>query len=269
MKITKFLLCLLIAFVTGSACSQVSNRQYKANNTGSISNYDIKIKKFEEVRNFSYQDPDDEEMTFYFTNKLSLQFPEEIKDFDDIANLQKAVINMASGNKENTVLGLIASLDKCEQENAKTLKELPEEATPFFTNEQLTEVTFKQTFRNIVIFENLFSTYYAGAAHGMYAVHYLNYDLNADKEIKLDDILTETSFPEIRKLIRAKVLKQDETAEFRDDQTFENFIINENSISFIFNPYEVACYASGVVTAEISLRDLAPYLTAYGRKIMR
>lgn len=109
---------------------------------------------------------------------------------------------------------------------------------------------------------------YAGGAHGLYNVLFLNLDPATGKEAKLDSILrpgalprltavAEVYFRKVRKISPTADLKQ-EGFWFRDGkfQLNNNFGLTDKDLIFEYNQYEVAPYAWGPTRVVIPLADI-------------
>lgn len=106
---------------------------------------------------------------------------------------------------------------------------------------------------------------YSGGAHGSYLMTGIVLDAQTGAKLTLDDFL---SGKEDEKAYLAEYLIEqlaDNAEELWEDyeQTLiysiyydPNFYIEENKMIFIFNPYELGCYASGSQLPEISLEKL-------------
>lgn len=115
---------------------------------------------------------------------------------------------------------------------------------------------------------------YTGGAHGFAHVLYYNLDATTGKKITLDDIFKEGYKEPIRK-IGEKHFKEEQ--EIPANQTVEdagyfdgflgegkknsfelndNFLISEDGLFFIYNQYEVCCYAQGMPSLTIPIDDI-------------
>lgn len=127
------------------------------------------------------------------------------------------------------------------------------------------EVSVKRS-DNVVlsVYDN--NSNYTGGAHGMYGVSCDNYDVNSGKKLDISDVIDSTK-EELDEIIKKKVLEAaDEDIDFANiDEELANYQFNasndagsEGSASpytwyfsydgmhVVFNPYEIASYASGM-----------------------
>lgn len=115
---------------------------------------------------------------------------------------------------------------------------------------------------------NQLSNDYSGGAHGNYGSSIYNFDVQNQKLLKLNDIVTIDSLP-LQKIIEQNFRKQYEipagaslSSQLFDDHlaASSNFILSSNGLSFLYNPYEVASYAQGQIIVYIPYTDLRKYL---------
>ncbi len=109
---------------------------------------------------------------------------------------------------------------------------------------------------------------YMGGAHGMETVKYYNYDLRTGDRLTLDDVFTTIGKNQLADKIQMKILKDhqkvnwDELGEegcyFALDkvQPTENFLLSKEHITFMYNPYEIACFAQGRTKVTLPLNGL-------------
>lgn len=101
--------------------------------------------------------------------------------------------------------------------------------------------------------------YISGAAHPIMGYDVLNYDLKNNKQISLADIFKD--YPDYlekiseycKQILAVKVgefgLNEDGVS--ADEENFKKFIIKDNSVVILFEPYQVAAYAAGSQEVEV------------------
>lgn len=117
---------------------------------------------------------------------------------------------------------------------------------------------------------------YTGGAHPNSQVYGMNYDFNAQRFVESGELFnTETTYLNyLSKTMATKIdpsLAEDEFfAEGRAPlaENFDQFVINNTGVVFLFSPYQIGPYAAGAQRAEFSWKELEPYLSAYGRELM-
>lgn len=110
--------------------------------------------------------------------------------------------------------------------------------------------------------------YMSGAAHGFVAFEPFNYDLNKNKEIKLNDFFLADK-DHLQKLSELAIAKFDkelgpdgwfpEGAEPKAEN-FQDFVFTDKELIILFEPYAVAAYAVGPQELEIPYDDISEYL---------
>lgn len=116
------------------------------------------------------------------------------------------------------------------------------------------------------------STYSPHAAHGMYSTFYINYDIEKGKIFTLSDILTPGAMAELPGILREKAASMRGTIGDTEIETVSSdanfYIDNTGNIVFVFQPYEIASYAQGIIELPIPAYILDNSLTPYGKEIL-
>ena len=112
-------------------------------------------------------------------------------------------------------------------------------------------------------------SYPEGAAHGLYANTYVNYDLKRGKIIGLSDLFT----PGFEKYVLPRIISRLQAdGNLSEDQEKvkipENFRITEEGIEFVFGIYAVAPNSSGEPRVGFYTSDLEDILTPAGKAIL-
>lgn len=106
---------------------------------------------------------------------------------------------------------------------------------------------------------------YMGGAHGMETTEYANYDLKTGKRLTLNDLFTAEEKTALAEKIRAQILEQngvstwdeliEKTCYLTQGEVLptENFKLSESTITFRYNPYDIACYAQDGTEVEVAL----------------
>ena len=107
---------------------------------------------------------------------------------------------------------------------------------------------------------------YTGGAHGTFGVSYLVFDLKRGEMIGEEEFLDMDASEELCDLIYDKILE--DLDEEMWDAIYEtptlngNFRVDDEGVTWIYNPYEIGPYVLGSLTAQLSWDELAPYLLA-------
>ncbi|MBS1493892.1 MAG: DUF3298 domain-containing protein [Bacteroidetes bacterium] len=107
---------------------------------------------------------------------------------------------------------------------------------------------------------------YLGGAHGAYNVAYTNFDMRNGNILKTKDIFIKGYEKTLNKLIEERIRKHFEMKPnenlvegglFENKVSFnDNFAIKKDGIEFLYNQYEIAPYAMGVIEIKLSYKDL-------------
>ena len=112
---------------------------------------------------------------------------------------------------------------------------------------------------------------YTGGAHGYHSIRYLNFSRSTGHLFTLDQVLDLSRQKDIIQLIVQDLMQQFECNSIQqlEDQGFigiremsltDNFYIGKHGITFVFNPYDIACYALGKQSVTLTYNQLKTYL---------
>ncbi|MEG1586051.1 MAG: DUF3298 domain-containing protein [Bacteroidales bacterium] len=112
---------------------------------------------------------------------------------------------------------------------------------------------------------------FTGGAHGMNGTNNHVINLNTKSLMTLTDLFPENVLPEIGTLIIKQIAKDrnfSDPAQLNEDGFFsiedvvptDNFRIDEKGITWVYNPYEIAVYATGQVSVFLDWAIVKPYL---------
>jgi hypothetical protein len=100
---------------------------------------------------------------------------------------------------------------------------------------------------------------YLGGAHGSYMVNYYNFDMNTGKLLDIKDIVPADKEQAVLKAMEEQLCKDFGATDLPDLQSktgitalgdlylTNNFRFKGDSIQFLFNQYEIAPYAAGLI----------------------
>jgi len=105
----------------------------------------------------------------------------------------------------------------------------------------------------------------------MYSNRYYTIDLSNWKRIGLDDIFQPDSSDTLSSILLNRLMKQlnvsspDSLLELgyfdtEDIMATENFYLTDTGICWVYNPYEIACYATGQTSIEIPFKEIDSYI---------
>lgn len=109
---------------------------------------------------------------------------------------------------------------------------------------------------------------YTGGAHGNYGSSFLNLDVANNKAWSLGDVVADTTAlaPMLNFAARnyfsiPKATALDEVMMVSDVPVTSNFYVAPEGITFVYNPYEIASYADGIVELYLPYKKLITLLT--------
>ena len=107
---------------------------------------------------------------------------------------------------------------------------------------------------------------FTGGAHGSYTTEYHTYSLDGGYELCLADLFQEAQLARMDELVRHNLYaaynaqtKEEMAAQGFFPEYFsltENFRISPEGITFLYNPYDIGCYALGPVEVGVSSEEL-------------
>ena len=128
----------------------------------------------------------------------------------------------------------------------------------------LTSKEYKSEYKVIYTDQQTFFSYwaecfmYTGGAHGGTIVKVGTIDVKTGKRLTTADVIPpekrDEAIARVREAVIAKIGGEDNlmpSAKEVLSKLSENFYVGKNSLHFVFNEYEVACYAQGVVEVVI------------------
>ena len=124
------------------------------------------------------------------------------------------------------------------------------------TNDNFTRSTSVSYNKNGIAVAEEYTYVYSGGAHGNYGVNYRTYDKKFRKLISFYDFFDEDAYDSLLPLIE-KEIKNRDIFTF-DDSVFvtENVYFTEKGIMFVYNPYEIASYAQGIISIFLSYEKI-------------
>ena len=124
--------------------------------------------------------------------------------------------------------------------------------------------------QKIITYTIFNSSFLAGAAHGYEASQYINYDIAGAKV--LTPALLFTNIEEVKKTVWNEMLRNENVSPMllvNEVPHIDNFYVNDYSMTFVYNPYEVAAYAAGPVSVTVGAYELKAYLTPYAKQFWK
>ena len=175
-----------------------------------------------------------------FPTQLETQYPKLVRAFSDY---NEGLIKAAKAERTEIVA-------QARQRHS----EAPQYFSAFFSDNDL---LIRRADSYVVSLINEFRNY-SGGAHGMYGWYGVNFDSETGKRLTVSDICTDAN-KLYTAIIKRLYADHDNRAFDNLDGTLMklivedtiNFVIEPRGVTFIFNPYEIAPYAAGLITATI------------------
>lgn len=149
---------------------------------------------------------------------------------------------------------------------ADAQKEMPDAATMVYTYEALGD-TLLITPGVISLYYN--ESTYTGGAHGNYNTSFYNFDAATGKLLALQEIIRDTlalnKLAEIKFKVEETAMAKENGIEFKMEDYFfpenkfilpQNIGITKEGLRLLYNPYEVAAYARGMIILDIPWQEL-------------
>lgn len=136
--------------------------------------------------------------------------------------------------------------------------------------ESLRSLTVSLATPRVVVWQSYSYDYHCRAAHGLYSTTYVNFDIASSKILEMSDIFRPGYESELSDILDAKVREQgvgllDESQKIGIPADFG---ITATGIRFVYSLYEIAPYAAGEVTVDLSSYEVDDLLTEQGRKLI-
>lgn len=116
------------------------------------------------------------------------------------------------------------------------------------------------------------STYQPYAAHGMYTTTYLNYDLKQGRLFNLTDLVTPDGIKQLPAILASTAASMRGfigATQLDALPADNNFYVDlRGNLVFVYQPYEIASYAQGIIEIPLQSYRLTDMLTPYGLSIL-
>ena len=257
----------------GSAAAAVDNPKVTDSTLCQFSNLDID-------KQFSYIDEDGD--TLYFDNSFSAFWPQIING-KPCPNLQQALFRAMTDSAELNQLDKVTDflLDPSNYTDYESKLLMPAKSVKDDENKLSTsevKVNMESMTDRLLTYHLGTYSYLAGAVHGIYAHNYVTYDLQTDKAVTLDDVVADTT------MLRTAILRSiKQTYDYDKDDLFipdngllplpRDFYFDNSVMHVIYQVYEIASYAQGLIDAPIFPYMLKPeeikrLFTPYGLELI-
>lgn len=225
------------------------------------------------VDSVGYMTPDYFGDTVYTASKYSVVWPEKIgqQDFDALRDSLLA-LTFGSGKYDDfddaAKAFMLAGINELKQDGDSLIRyqQVSYDAAFDAANRNFTTISTDVTLLTpkVLVIQAYNYQYYYGQAHGMNTMRYLNYSLVDHKLLDSSNMFKSGNETAILDLINASAKEHypEEGALSPDPIAyFDEFQITENDVVFIYQPYDVAPYSTGVVRVPVSKFDLYRFFT--------
>ncbi|MEQ8714397.1 MAG: DUF3298 domain-containing protein [Cyclobacteriaceae bacterium] len=137
---------------------------------------------------------------------------------------------------------------------AEFKRDFPESSQSWFTKHQ---ITVENEVDSAILIAAAINEY-GGGAHGNYAINYYQVNKATGKPIVLADLYSQEEVDRMGTIMSVSI---DPSISLLTETIVpnENFILSNDSITFIYNPYEIAPYSEGVIRLSLP-RDQSPIM---------
>lgn len=281
----------VVAIAFGCASKATADPSSDVSSYTTSSETDINIVK--KQYNISYKCPDDttwgSDIKVYTTVDADLQWIGKYGDCD-LTALHKAILKTAFSDScvtsktdlDSAVKKYLSTPVMNEDVKAIPFKgEAPASADGIMTLSKSVQGRIQKLGgdkydANVLVYRISFSDY-QGGAHGNYGYAYINFDPSTSSVITMDKIFKSGSKPQLLKLIKKQLCEDnhvhslaglDDLGFFPDQiKVAEQFFVDTEGICFSYDPYDIACYATGAVSVTVPYYDLRDTLTDYAKKL--
>jgi len=274
----KYLIFTLLTVTTLLSCGNINT---PTDNNNNVTDSTLcQFKNIDAEKMFAYVD--DEGDTLYFDNTFSAFWPQIING-KPCPELQKALFcamtDSGGLNQLDKVIDFLLDPSNYTEIDSKRL--IPTNAVKQDEGQLSTsevDVIMQSMTDRLVVYHLGTSSYMAGAAHGIYANNYVTYDLKTEKAVSLEDIIADTT------LLRTAILKSiKQEYNYDTDDLFlpdngllplpRDFHIDGTTFHAVYQVYEIASYAQGMIDAPIYPYMLKPeemkrLFTPYGLELI-
>lgn len=231
--------------------------------------------------NKMYSYCDEEGETLYFDNSFRAFWPQMIKGKPCPALQQallRAMTDSAELNQLDKVIDFLLDPSNYTDYDSKRLVPVNEVKDDGKLSTSEVNIVMETKTDRLLTYRLSTWSYMAGGAHGIYANNYVSYDLKTDKAIALEDIIADTT------LLRTVTYKAIKAAyDYDKDNLFipdngllplpRDFYIDGSVLHVVYQVYEIASYAQGMIDAPIYPYMLKPeemkrLYTPYGLELL-
>ena len=176
--------------------------------------------------------------------------------FKSYIDIRSFILKGAFPDKLNYIIDSVIISDK--------YRTVDEFAWNFDNEFQTRNIIFNIIFfdRDFITFSFLIDTYGCGAAHNMYSIDYINYDISSNRILRLSDLIPRQMFEKLETIckgkFKTKYKKSDQ--EIDDFKLPQSYAILRKGILFQFQPYEMGPFSEGAMTIFLPYSEVSVLL---------
>lgn len=253
----------------------------KSNNSfGGSDSTLCQFNNIERTRMYQYIDQDND--TTYYEGSFTAFWPQVING-KPCPNLQTALLRAITDSAQLTTLDQVIDYqlkpfdyEVIDSTRLKQVQAITEEEAKMSSSNIL--IRLQDMTKRLLTYRIGSDSYAYGGAHGIYANNFVTYDLKLEKIVTLNDIVADTT------LLRNTILRAvKDTYDYDKDDLFipdngllplpSDFYIDGQVLHAVYQVYEIASYAQGMIDAPIYPYLLKPeeskrLFTPYGLELM-
>ena len=210
------------------------------------------------------------------TINIQTEIPSDFMNDSVMKSIRKTIVSGLYGSDYDTIptdsLAKIYAAELIREyklNNQPLLEKMDKKGSYSFDNEHILE-GFSLLSDKIIFSYGISRYVYMGGAHGLNTRTFFNFDLKTGKKISENDIFISDFEKPLTELIKTRIIEQSkEDPEIQPILTLEdtdfwvyaikpngNFYITDQSINYVFNPYEIAPYYMGQTEVVLSFERL-------------
>lgn len=205
-----------------------------------------------------------------FRRELRIVYPIEYGDMVILSKIQKKVLDATGLNSENS--DIKSNITNSIESDFNDYKE--EEASPLPEDgPHLSNTLYMQGaidfFNGKILCYKTYMEAYTGGAHGHYSYNYIVFDMTDGSVISASDIFNEGYKNGLSKILRNRAKTTNNWSEEElisylnspdEIEASDNFRISNDSITFVYNPYEIGPFSTGIVKISVPFDEIKEFL---------
>ena len=278
----RHLLLALAVMAMIAMCSCIGNSNSLNSSNDPQASTDSTLCQFNNIKvNKMFSCYDEERDTLYFDNTIIALWPQVING-KPCTELQQALLRAMTDSAELNTLDKVVDFllnpsNYSEYENDKLIPVKAVKSDYGKLSSSEVRINMESMTDRLLTYHLGTYSYMAGGAHGTYGHNYVTYDLKTEKAVTLNDIIADTTL--LRTVTLASIKRE---YDYGTDDLFlpdngllplpGDFYFRDNVLHVVYQVYEIASYAQGLIEAPIYPYLLKPeekqrLFTPYGHEL--